>query len=254
VPDVHRRPAAVPGEVRAQVVAVEIGDHPAGDRELRRDPVRLALPVVGDDDADCACRLRLLGFRRERADAAFDEHERAFQRTRRQLPLRRLEVAGRAAEVALDRLRVASDDGAHVHERLVGRCQSDGASEPFAPMNGMPCSNDGAPARSRSSAGEKTCVFDTAATEIASGAVPGEPADPRPKSSRSLPAAITGTTPAAATLWIAATSASFAGSICGPPPEKLITSMPSRTAASKAAMISGVFATCPIGVGTVKTR
>ena len=105
-----------------------------------------------------------------------------------------------------------------------------------------------------SSAGAKTCVFETAATEIASGAVPGEPAEPRPKSSRSFPAAMTGTTPAAATLWIASTSASFAGSICGPPPEKLITSMPSFTAASKAAMISGVFATWPIGVGTVKTR
>ena len=75
-----------------------------------------------------------------------------------------------------------------------------------------------------------------------------------PKSSRSFPAAITGTTPAAATLWIASISASFAGSICGPPPEKLITSMPSSTAASKAAMISGVFATWPSGVGTVNTR
>ena len=30
--------------------------------------------------------------------------------------------------------------------------------------------------------------------------------------------------------------------------------MPSFTAASKAATISGVFATWPIGVGTVKTR
>ena len=97
-------------------------------------------------------------------------------------------------------------------------------------------------------------MFETAATEIASGAVPGEPAEPSPKSSRSFPAAITGTTPAAARLWIASTSASFAGSICGPPPEKLTTSMPSRTAASKAATISGVFATCPIGVGTVNTR
>ena len=48
--------------------------------------------------------------------------------------------------------------------------------------------------------------------------------------------------------------ASFAGSVSGPPPEKLITCIPSRTAESKAATISGVFAVCPMGVGTVKTR
>ena len=129
-----------------------------------------------------------------------------------------------------------------------------GAAIPSAPMNGIPWRMSGAPGAVTSSAGEKTCVFETAATEIASGAVPGDPAEPVPKSSRSLPAAITGTTPAAATLWIASISASFAGSTCGPPPEKLITSMPSATAASNAAMISGVFATWPIGVGTVNTR
>ena len=97
-------------------------------------------------------------------------------------------------------------------------------------------------------------VFETAATEIASGAVPGEPAVPMPKSSRSFPAEITGTTPAAATFAIVSIIASFAGSVSEPPPEKLITSMPSATAASNAATISGVFATWPIGVGTLKTR
>ena len=104
------------------------------------------------------------------------------------------------------------------------------------------------------SAGAKTWVFDAAATEIASGATPGDPAEPRPNSSRSFPAEITGTTPAAATFATASTSASFCGSAWGPPPEKLITSIPSRTAASKAAMISGVLATTPTGVGTVNTR
>jgi hypothetical protein len=62
------------------------------------------------------------------------------------------------------------------------------------------------------SAGAKICAFDTAATEIASGAAPGEPAEPNPKSSRSLPAASTGTTPAAATLFVAAIRTSFSGS------------------------------------------
>ena len=104
------------------------------------------------------------------------------------------------------------------------------------------------------SACAKIWLFVTAATEIASGAVPGDPTDPRPKSSRSLPAAITGTTPADATLWTASTSASFAGSVIGPPPEKLITSIPSATADSKAATISGVLAERPLGVGTVNTR
>ena len=89
------------------------------------------------------------------------------------------------------------------------------------------------------SAGPNQCEFETAATEIASGAVPGVPTEPRPNSSRSFPAEITGTTPAAAVLSTASRSGSFAGSTAGPPPEKLITSMPSRTADSKAAMISG---------------
>jgi hypothetical protein len=48
--------------------------------------------------------------------------------------------------------------------------------------------------------------------------------------------------------------ASLAGSVSAPPPEKLITSMPSRTANSNAAAISGVLAMFPIGVGTLNTR
>ena len=62
------------------------------------------------------------------------------------------------------------------------------------------------------SEGAKTWLFETAATEIASGAVPGEPTEPRPQSSRSFPAAITGTTPAFETLRTASTSASLRGS------------------------------------------
>src|SRR5438045_9800866 len=78
----------------------------------------------------------------------------------------------------------------------------------------------GAPALLKApSAGAKTCELDTAATEIASGAVEGDPAVPKPKSSRSFPAAMTGTTPAAATLSTAATSTSLSGSDCGPAPE-----------------------------------
>ena len=112
----------------------------------------------------------------------------------------------------------------------------------------------GAPAERTESTGAKTWVFETAATVIASGADPGDPTEPMPNWSRSFPAEITGTTPAAVTLRMTSIIASLAGSVSAPPPEKLITSMPSRTANSKAAAISGVLATWPIGVGTLKTR
>ena len=90
--------------------------------------------------------------------------------------------------------------------------------------------------------GPKTWAFATAPTLIASGAVAGDPAVPRPKKSRSFPAEMTGTTPARTTFATASMRMSVRGSACGPPPEKLMTSMPSRTAASKAATISGLFA------------
>ena len=119
---------------------------------------------------------------------------------------------------------------------------------------GMPSTAVGAPGAVMLIVGSNTCVFETAAAVIASGALPGEPTVPRPNESRSFPAAITGTTPAATTFRTAAISASFAGSVAGPPPEKLMTSIPSRTANSKASTISGVSATMPTGVGTVNTR
>ena len=142
--------------------------------------------------------------------------------------------------MALDRLAVGADDRAGVDEGLVLRAPGGRRDRPARAEERDPLEDVGAPGVTTSSAGAKTWSLETAATEIASGAVPGEPTEPWPKSSRSLPAEITGTTPAAATLWIASTSASFAGSTCGPPPEKLSTSMPSATEASNAATISGV--------------
>ena len=125
---------------------------------------------------------------------------------------------------------------------------------PAAPAIGMCLTSGGASPAVTDIVGEKTCVFETAATVIASGDEPGEPMEPVPNWSRSLPAEITGTTPAAVTFRITSIIASFAGSVSAPPPEKLMTSMPSRTANSKAAAISGVLAMWPIGVGTLKTR
>ena len=83
--------------------------------------------------------------------------------------------------------------------------------------------------------------FVTAAAVIAFAALPGEETLPRPKSSKSLPAAITGTTPASAAALIAVVTRSRAGSISASPSERLITSMPSLTAASTPAAISGAF-------------
>ena len=101
-----------------------------------------------------------------------------------------------------------------------------------------------------------TCPFATAPTLIASGEVAGDPAVPRPKKSRSLPAEITGTTPARTAFETASSRPSVLGSAWGLPPEKLITSIPSATAASKAATISGVFAEQqpPRGCSTLNTR
>ena len=48
--------------------------------------------------------------------------------------------------------------------------------------------------------GPNTCPLAMAPTLIASGAVAGDPAVPSPKKSRSLPAEMTGTTPARTTL------------------------------------------------------
>jgi hypothetical protein len=132
--------------------------------------------------------------------------------------------------------------------------QAFGPGVKLAHWKGTPCRSAGALCDVASRAGAKTCVLDVAATVIAAGAVPGEPVEPSPNWSRSFPAAMTGTTPASATLWTALMSASFAGSTSGPPPEKLITSIPSVTADSNAATISGVSASSPNGVGTVKTR
>ena len=102
----------------------------------------------------------------------------------------------------------------------------------------------------------KTWAFVVEPTLIASGAVAGDPAVPRPKESRSFPAEMIGTTPARTTLATVWISASVRGSACGPPPEKLMMSIPSATAASNAETISGVVPEQqpPSGSGTLNTR
>src|SRR5918999_5823364 len=79
----------------------------------------------------------------------------------------------------------------------------------------------------------------TAPTVIASGVDPGEMTEPRPNEPKSLPAAVTVTTPARVAAPSAWTTMSRDGSISGSPSERLITSIPSETAASIAATSCG---------------
>ncbi|MEZ5101894.1 MAG: hypothetical protein R3C15_19265 [Thermoleophilia bacterium] len=95
-----------------------------------------------------------------------------------------------------------------------------------------------------------------AATVIARAAEPGEETDPLPLASNSFPAATTGTTPRAAALSSAIATRSRPGPTSGSPIDRLITSIPSATAASIAARISGEFPSRPTpeSVGTVSAR
>ena len=95
-------------------------------------------------------------------------------------------------------------------------------------------------------------LFVTAAAVIAPGALPGDVTEPLPASPQSFPAATVGTTPAFAAPSRAATTTSRFGSISGSPSDRLMTSMPSATAASTAAAISAVLPSSPTWlVGTV---
>ena len=86
-------------------------------------------------------------------------------------------------------------------------------------LNGIRRTEAGADGTLTARAGAKTCVLDVAATPMASGAVEGDPVEPKPKSSRSFPADATTTTPARVTFAIVSIIASVRGSIAGEPPE-----------------------------------
>ena len=142
----------------------------------------------------------------------------------------------------------------------VAHCEpgsEDTTSTPGAVTSGFICRDTGVgPLEEKlaiSSGGPVSLSVD-AATVIASGALPGEPTVPRPPSSNSLPAAMTGTTPAAAASSIALTTTSRCSWISGSPSERLMTFIPSRTAASMPAAISGALPSSPkFSVGMVST-
>ena len=108
-------------EVGAQELAVEVGDHPAGKRDLDRDRVRLAEAVVDQDQAGGAPEERALCLRDEGAGTAIGEQDLALDRALRQRAERGVRVGGRAAEVRLDRLAVGAHDRGDVDDRLVER-------------------------------------------------------------------------------------------------------------------------------------
>ena len=91
-----------------------------------------------------------------------------------------------------------------------------------------------------------------AATVIAWAAVPGESIEPCPFSPNSFPAATATTTPAELAALRACATMSLRGSTSGSPSERLITFIPSETAASIAATISAEFPFKPkLAVGIV---
>ena len=128
---------------------------------------------------------------------------------------------------------------------------------PGAATSGLNWSETGvgpAEEKSATTSGGELRGLVTAAAVIARGAFPGEVTEPKPKSSKSLPAAIAETTPAAAAASTARTTMSRRGSIAGSPKDMFSTSMPSRTAASIPATISGELPSGPTaGVGTPST-
>ena len=160
--------------------------------------VRLARPVVDQDDAG----------RAGRRGALAPSRRTCRRRARRARSRRRASPRGSAlpapfgSPAGAQRCRSTGAPSvpvmrADVDERLVA-CRPRGrdGGDARGAWNGIRAMLAGAPAATTESVGAKTWSLETAATEIASGAVPGEPTRCRaPNSSRSFPAEITGTTP-----------------------------------------------------------
>src|SRR5581483_6158739 len=101
---------------------------------------------------------------------------------------------------------------------------------PGAATSGLSCSDTGVgPDDEKPATASRES---TAATEIAAGAFPGDETEPAPNGLKSFPAATTGTTPARAAFASATSTRSRDGSTSGSPIDRLITFMPSATAAS----------------------
>ena len=128
-------------------------------------------------------------------------------------------------------------------------------SEPGAATSGFSRSDTGVgPPDEYSATVPGSSRFSTAPTVIADATLPGELTEPEPSSRNSFPAEATVGTPARAAPSIASATRSWLGSISASPSERLITSMPSATAASMPAAISGALPFGPAFVRTARTR
>ena len=113
------RSAAFRIEVSAQASAVEVGDHARVQRKLERDEIRLAGPVVDEDEACGAADLGVSRLGREGADTSRGEQDRSARGVRRERPAA-VRIGYRPAQVPLDRTAVGADDRADVGKRLIG--------------------------------------------------------------------------------------------------------------------------------------
>ena len=201
LPDAHVGSAARRAHRVAQRGAVEIGDHPGGHRQLDRDAVRLAGAVVGEHDPDRAGVLRAIRLRENVQNPRETSAIAPFSESRGSAFAGSVRVAARRRRGGVSTgCAAAADDRADVDECLASTSPTRRRRRRRVWI-GM-WSTCVPPAVRTRERGCEDLEFETAATEIAFGAVPGEPIVPNPKSSRSLPAAMTGTTPAAATLSI----------------------------------------------------
>ena len=249
--------AVAPGSTR---------DGPASRRRHRRPRARC------DGSASCHARTRpnetAVGVARTKrhvrrrdvdqpgADASWAGRRPAAADGRRQ---RGLDVRRRPLGVALEQQRDRTGDVRRRHARPrrrapAARVRQRESTDPGATTSGLSRSETGVGPADEKPAITGAAPDEVAPTVIASAELPGEASEPRPKSPKSLPAATTGTTPTAAAASSASATRSRDGSISGSPIERLITSIPSATAASIAATISGALPSRPTfaSVGIVR--
>ena len=212
-------------------------DRRAGPGSEFASPARLSTRTIPIAPAACArARLRAKVQVPRETSAIAPVSEPAGQRASR----RRSRLPGGPQRCAVDRLAVRADDRADVDERLVAVRPRPGRVAGRR-RTGSCCRLAGAPgAVTRQRRREDVRVRDGGDRDrVGRGARRAGRAERRSRRGRCRPRS-PGRRPRRRRSCTASISASLAGSVCGPPPEKLITSMPSLTAASNAATISGV--------------
>ena len=145
---------------------------------------------------------------------------------------RRLDLVRRPVRMPLEQQRDGARDVGRRHARPRRRRPAAGLGREDRRARGHDVGLEPERDRRRAGGGEardrRGAAPDVLApTVIARAELPGDDNEPGPKSSKSFPAATTGTTPAAAAASSASATTSRDGSISGSPIERLMTSMPS---------------------------